>query len=372
MKRYDSLVFRLTGMVFILLFLTISLLLFLVNNQMSSNFSEYLQMYNAMPSHGMMRHGMMHGAAEMHYLSSIHESLLWVGLLMLSLSVAVSYVVVRRLTQPLLALTHAVHTIQEGKLGQTVPVERHDEVGILAQTFNDMSVHLAENDLMRRHLFASIAHELRTPLAILQGNLEGMVDDVIPTDKKILLSMEDEVLRLSRLVQDLRDLSLAEINELVLHKTKSNMNLLLERAVSMLQPLCEEKQLVVSLDLCPDLPDISIDTDRINQVIYNILNNAIRYIDRGCSIHVSTQCVEQEGRRFVQTTIADTGRGIAEEDLKHIFQYFYRGEKSRSRKSGGSGIGLALAQQFVLCHGGTIHADSTVGEGTTFTFTLPV
>lgn len=370
MKRSDSLVFRLTGMVFILLLLTIGILLFLVNNQMDTHFYQYLQTYSR---HGMeMRHGMMHGIAEQQYISSIHRSLLWVGLGMLIVSVGVSYIIVRKATKPLLALTEAAKTIQAGTFGQTVPVERLDEVGMLTQTFNEMSAALDKNETMRRHLFASVAHELRTPLAIIQGNLEGMIDDVIPADKKIFLSMEDEILRLGRLVQDLNDLSLAEINKLVLHKQEADLNMLLERAVNMLQPLFEEKHMVVKMNLCPHMPLLYIDTDRINQVIYNILNNAIRYIGDGDSISIETELVMRNDEEWVRTSIADTGQGIDPEDLPHIFQYFYRGEKSRSRKSGGSGIGLALARQFVVSHGGTIEADSTVGKGTTFTIYLPV
>ena len=291
---------------------------------------------------------------------------------MLAVRVPISYFIVGEIMRPLSALTDAVQKVKSGTYGQTVPVERHDEVGTLTETFNDMSQELAKNDKMRRRLFANIAHELRTPLAILQGNLEGMIDDVIPTDKKVLLSMEDETLRMGRLIQDLRDLSLAEINELTLHKEPYDINVLLERAVSMLQPLCDEKSLTVHLDLARDLPKVSIDIDRINQVIYNLLNNAIRYIEAGCMITVSTQVVTVQGQPYVQVQIVDTGSGIAPEDLQHIFQYFYRSEKSRSRKSGGSGIGLALARQFVRSHGGRIWADSEVGRGTTFTFILPI
>lgn len=376
MKKADSIVIRLTGMVFILIFLTIAILLILVNNQMDNHFSQYLTNMSQMMGNGHqgmgMMHGMRYGPAEITYISAVHRSLLWVGLVMLAVSVTISYFIVREIMRPLSALTDAVQKVKAGTYGQTVPVERRDEVGTLTETFNDMSQELAKNDKMRRRLFANIAHELRTPLAILQGNLEGMIDDVIPTDKKVLLSMEDETLRMGRLIQDLRDLSLAEINELTLHKAPHDINVLLERAVSMLQPLCDEKSLAVHLDLARDLPKVSIDVDRINQVIYNLLNNAIRYIEAGCTITVSTLAVTVKGQPYVQVQIADTGSGIAPEDLQHIFQYFYRSEKSRNRKSGGSGIGLALAQQFVRSHGGRIWADSEVGRGTTFTFILPI
>lgn len=380
MKRSDSIVIRLTALVFILLLLTIAILLILVNNQMNNHFSQYLtnmshMMGNAQNGMGMGMsgmHGSMHGPAESTYISAVHQSLLWVGLGMIGVSVIVSYFVVREIMRPLSTLTGAVQNIRTGNYGQTVSVERHDEVGVLTESFNKMSEELARNDKMRRQLFANIAHELRTPLAILQGNLEGMIDDIIPTDKKILLSMADETVRMGRLIQDLRDLSLAEIDELTLHKEPADINTMLERAVSMLQPLCEEKSLTVRQNLSRDLPSLVIDVDRINQVIYNLLNNAIRYIDKGCTITVSTMKVAVEGKNYAQVQVADTGKGIAPEDLNHIFQYFYRSEQSRNRKSGGSGIGLALAQQFIRSHGGNIWADSTVGKGTTFTFILPL
>lgn len=379
MKRYDSIVIRLTGLVFILLLLTISILLILVNNQMDNHFSQYLSNMSHMMGNSQMgmggmggMHGTMHGPAESTYISAVHQSLLWVGLGMIGVSVVVSYFVVREIMRPLSTLTGAVQKVRTGSYGQNVSVERHDEVGVLTESFNEMSEELARNDKMRRQLFANIAHELRTPLAILQGNLEGMIDDIIPTDKKILLSMADETVRMGRLIQDLRDLSLAEINELTLHKEAADINVMLERAVSMLQPLCDEKDLTVQLNLSRDLPSLVIDIDRINQVIYNLLNNAIRYIERGCAITVSTLPVRVDGKSYAQVQIADTGKGIAPKDLEHIFQYFYRSEQSRNRKSGGSGIGLALAQQFIRSHGGNIWADSTVGKGTTFTFILPL
>lgn len=379
MKRYDSIVIRLTGLVFILLLLTISILLILVNNQMDNHFSQYLSNMSHMMGNSQMgmggmggMHGTMHGPAESTYISAVHQSLLWVGLGMIGVSVVVSYFVVREIMRPLSTLTGAVQKVRTGSYGQTVSVERHDEVGVLTESFNEMSEELARNDKMRRQLFANIAHELRTPLAILQGNLEGMIDDIIPTDKKILLSMADETVRMGRLIQDLRDLSLAEINELTLHKEAADINVMLERAVSMLQPLCDEKDLTVQLNLSRDLPVLFIDVDRINQVIYNLLNNAIRYIERGCTITVSTLAVTVDGKSYAQVQIADTGKGIAPKDLEHVFQYFYRSEQSRNRKSGGSGIGLALAQQFIRSHGGNIWADSTVGKGTTFTFILPL
>lgn len=167
MKKADSIVIRLTGMVFILIFLTIAILLILVNNQMDNHFFQYLNNMSQMMGNGHqgmgMMHGMMHGPAEITYISAVHRSLLWVGLVMLAVSVTISYFIVREIMRPLSALTDAVQKVKSGTYGQTVPVERHDEVGTLTETFNDMSQELAKNDKMRRRLFANIAHELRTP-----------------------------------------------------------------------------------------------------------------------------------------------------------------------------------------------------------------
>lgn len=368
MHKYNSIVYRLTGLSFLLLLSAIAILLFLVNLQMSQHFSMYLQHNGMMMGMG---HHMMQGAAEQHFLTAVHQSLIWVGLVILAVSVLISYFVARSITRPLCQLQEAARSIKEGTLGKTVAIEREDEVGMLARTINDMSLQLEQNEQMRRQLFAGIAHELRTPLAIIQGNLEGLIDDVIPPDKALFLSLEEEVLRVNRLVQDLRDMSLAEINELELHKEPLSMNALLSRAVSMLQPLIDEKSLSVQLNLQESLPLLLLDKDRINQVIYNILSNAIRYIPAGSAIHIRTEEIHKKDRPWLQLVIADTGTGIAAADLPHVFQYFYRGEKSRSRKSGGSGIGLALARQFVLSHGGTIDVVSEEGKGTVFTIEIP-
>jgi len=364
MHKVNSIVYRLTGLTFLLLFSTIGILLYLVNDQMNQHFEVYLN-HTTMMDHVM-------GSPEQLFLTSIHHSLIWVGVIMLLVSLVASYFTARSIVKPLCQLTSMTNTIKEGKFGQTVVVDRHDEVGVLAQTFNEMSIRLQKNETMRQHLFASIAHELRTPLAIIQGNLEGMIDNVISTDKAMLLSLEEEVMRVNRLVQDLRDVSLAEVGELVLHKRLVDINAMLERAVSMLQPLAEEKNISITMELQPDLPDICVDPDRINQVIYNLLSNAIRYIGEQDTIRVTTSVSRHEGKDWLDIAFIDNGPGIAAEDIPLIFNYFYRGEKSRSRRSGGSGIGLALAQQYVLNHGGTLQVHSEPGKGATFVVRMPV
>lgn len=367
MKWRDSIIVQLTGVTFLLLASTIGLLLWMVNEEMYSNFSVYV-MHQHM---GTISIRSMMGARELMFLEEVHRSLLWVGASMLALSVTVSYFLARGISRPLRTLTKVTRQIRDGNIGARTGIQRDDEVGRLAQAVDDMSEKLAENENLRRQLFANIAHELRTPLAIVRGDLEGMMDDVVPMNKETILSLEEEILRMNRLVDDLRDLSLAEVNELTLKKGPCDVNTLITRAVNMMQPIMDEKRIAASLSLSPDVPVISADKDRMNQVIYNLLNNAIRYIPEGRSISIATKKEMAAGKPWLEIVFTDTGDGIAPEELPHIFQYFYRGEKSRDRKQGGSGIGLALVKQMIHAHGGTITASSEVGRGTTFVIRLP-
>ena len=187
---------------------------------------------------------MMHGPAETVYLSSVHSSLFWLGFGMALLSALICFLMVREALRPLKDLTQAARSIKKGRYDQHVPVYFYDEVGLLTETFNEMARALDEAEKGRRQLFANMAHELRTPLAIISSNLEGMIDDVFPLDKKRLLSMEDEALRMGRLIQNLRDLSLAEVGQLELHKEKGDLVVLIKKAVAMMAPLLDRKSVV--------------------------------------------------------------------------------------------------------------------------------
>ena len=372
MKHKNSLAFRLTVMVLVLLLVTIGAMMFLTKFQMDAHFSQYL--YNSSHMMGQARgmHGMMHGPAETVYLSSVHSSLFWLGFGMALLSALICFLMVREALRPLKDLTQAARSIKKGRYDQHVPVYFYDEVGLLTETFNEMARALDEAEKGRRQLFANMAHELRTPLAIISSNLEGMIDDVFPLDKKRLLSMEDEALRMGRLIQNLRDLSLAEVGQLELHKEKGDLVVLIKKAVAMMAPLFEEKKLSVTLSLEDSLPDLLFDRDRMNQVNYNLLGNAVRYVPQGRALFISAVSQMDGKNAYLLTEIRDTGDGVPPDKLLHLFQYFYRGKTSRNRQSGGSGIGLALARQLVQSHGGKLWAESKVGEGTSFFFTLPV
>ena len=353
MKGMRSIRYRIMCMTFVLVLLTVSSLILLANQQMEQLFQEYLQVQPAvMPTMDM-------GEPEHMFLMSVHQSLLWVGLFFVLVGLLLSYFLARNITIPLRQLSQAAECIRKGMLGQTVTVHTKDEVGQLAQVFNQMSVELARNEKLRREFLANIAHELRTPLAILQGNLDNMIDGVAQPDMDRLFSLQEEVMRLNRLVSDLRDLSLAEVHQLELYRQPTDLNQLLTGAAGMLEPLLEEKGLHFVYELQDSLPLVNVDPDRIRQVFYNVLVNAVRYTSPNTAIRLHSWLVDGE----VRIEIQDEGPGVDEHDLPRLFDHFYRTDKSRSRQSGGSGIGLSLARLFMEVHGGTIAARNCSSGG---------
>jgi signal transduction histidine kinase len=240
-------------------------------------------------------------------------------------------------------------------------VEQKDEVGQLAETFNHMSLSLKEAVQLRQRFLADAAHELRTPLAVIQGNLEGMLDGIVPADEKNLSSLREETLHLNRLIQDLRELSLVETGQLPLEKEEVELSVLAARAASMLQPLAEENQVLLQAEV-EEAPFLRLDKQRMNQIIYNLLTNALRHTPPGGRVMVSVRREEKE----VVLVVSDTGEGMASEHLPYIFEHFYRVDASRDRRSGGSGIGLAIVRRLVEAQGGKVTVQSQLGEGSCF------
>ncbi len=283
---------------------------------------------------------------------------------------AASFALARSITVPLRKLNAGVRAIERGNFAHKVKVDSNDEVEELAAAFNRMAEALETNNRLRKQLLADIAHELKTPLAVIQGNLEGMLDGVVDTDKEQLESLFEETVRLNRLINDLRDLSLAEAGQLSLERVPTDINKTVSRAVSMVKRLADEKGLAVECALGP-LPVLEVDAGRLSQVWYNLLTNAVRYSDPGGRITVTTTAEPLAGRDWVKISVCDTGQGISGEDLPYIFDQFYRADKSRNRKSGGTGIGLAIVKQLVEIHGGVVEVDSRLGKGSCFHVLLP-
>lgn len=356
-----SLRYRIAGLTFLLLTITVCSLLYLTNTQMHNLFAAYLNM----PQMNM-------GHNEMSFLHSVHESLIWVGLLFIIIGFAASFLLAKSITKPLQALAHGAEEIQKGKLGVHVDINSSDEIGQLADTFNKMSAQLAQMEEIRRKFLADTAHELRTPLAILNGNLENMLTGVSEPTMERLFSMQEEILRLTRLVENIRDLSLAKLHKLPLHKRPTSINQLLLRAVDMFKPLLDEHKLSVNTEFTNELPDVFVDADRINQVFYNLISNAIRYSPPAGSITLRTSIKKKNKKAWLVTECSDNGNGIADKDLPHIFDSFYRGDAARSRADGGTGIGLSLVKYYSEAHDGFAEAANEPTGGAVFSVWLPI
>jgi two-component system, OmpR family, sensor histidine kinase BaeS len=359
-----SIVWRITGLMFLAILATVLVLVFLANHQMAMAFQDYLAIQHLPSSY-------VAGVPERVFMESIHHSLYWVGGVILLAGLLASYLLATSITVPLRKLSTAVEAIRHRQYGQTVDIASRDEVGRLALAFNDMSKSLERSIELRQRFSADIAHELNTPLAIIRGNLEGMLEGVVERGDEQLNSLYEETVHLNRMIRDLRDLTMAEAGQLALEKAPTDINLLINRAVSMLEPAAEEKSINLVKDL-QSVPWLNVDAGRINQILYNLLTNALRYTPLGGTMTIATGLAWRQDAQGLQITVSDTGTGIADEDLPHIFEHFFRGDKSRDKRSGGSGIGLAIVKQLTEVHGGFVEAASTPGEGSKFIIWLPL
>ncbi len=283
-------------------------------------------------------------------------------------AVAVSIFVTRRIVAPIQAMTTASARIADGRYGERVPVTSDDELGELAGQFNRMAATLEQVERMRRDLVADVAHELRTPLASIDGYMEALIDGVVPAEPATFHRVRREASRLQRLVADLQELSRVEAGQLPIHQRPVAVRDLVDAAVGRLRPQFDDKEIALETDAAPGLPQVRADPDRVGQVLTNLLGNALQHTPQGGRVTIRAH--PEHG--MVAISVADSGAGIAPEHLPHLFDRFYRADRSRARSSGGSGIGLTITRHLVEGHGGSIRAESEgPGRGATFTFTLP-
>jgi signal transduction histidine kinase len=311
------------------------------------------------------------------FLASVNRSILISILVAGLISLVLVLIFSIQITKPIRQMQKAAAGIADGDLTQRVPSGSKDELGSLAETFNEMAGSLAKAQTERQQFLADVAHELRTPLAVIQANTEGMQDGVLPVDLEQVNTIHAQTLLLGRLINDLRLLSLAEAGELHLERQAASLHDLLQSTVDHFQAQCGQKGVTLCLSAAQDLPQVSIDLDRIKQVLNNLLSNAIRYTPEGGTITVSAIRAETSDAEEARVAVSDTGPGIPAEALPHVFDRFYRADKSRTRASGGSGLGLAIVKQLVEAHHGRVWAESPIeyessqARGTRITFTLP-
>lgn len=323
---------------------------------------------------GMMGAGRGSTLVQQAALDRVNQAILIGGFAALLAALAIGFFVFRAITRPIEQLTHAAHQLAQGDLGARVTVDDHparlgpDEISELGTAFNLMADHLQQSEQVRRDMTADIAHELRTPLAVMRGNLEAMQDGVYPLDVDHLAPVVNQVHLLTRLVEDLRTLALAEAGQLPLNKRPTDLAALLRDTLTSFESQAAAQGVTLRSEAAASLPPLEIDPDRVQQTIGILISNALRYTPPQGSISVTAR----SDQASVTIEVADTGSGIAPDDLPHVFERFYRADKSRSRESGGSGLGLAIARSIVEAHGGSIAARSEAGQGTTIRIVLKV
>jgi two-component system, OmpR family, sensor kinase len=293
-----------------------------------------------------------------------------------ALAILLAALVSRGLTSPLSRLAEAARAIGAHNLHQRVEVSGSEEIKEVAYAFNEMAAELQQAEILRRAMVADVAHELRTPLSVLQGNLRAILDDVYPLTKDEVATIYDQTRLMTRLVNDLHELAQAEAGRLELHMQPTDVKALISNTVTIFAPVAEEKEIKLSTEVPDYLPLVNGDAVRLNQVLHNLISNALNHTPIGGNVTIGAgmEKAEEGITPKLRLWIQDNGDGISAEHLPHVFDRFYRADQSRSRATGGAGLGLAIARALIEAHGGQISASSEglPGKGSTFTILLNI
>ena len=300
--------------------------------------------------------------------SSFQRSLMIAGLGAGIAGLLIVTLFTREALSPIRSLTGAARRLGGGDLSYRVPSNRRDEMGELATTFNEMATTLERTEAHRRNMTADIAHELRTPLTNIRGYIEAIQDGVLEPDASTIETLHQQTIHLSRLVEDLRILSIADAGSLRLDLEKEDVATIARDTVNSFKPRAAELGLAIEFKHSSDLPEANVDRTRIGQVVANLVENALTYTPKGGTVTVS---VGQSAAGALELAVEDTGPGIPSDVLPRVFDQFYRVDKSRSRSTGGAGIGLTIVRKLVEAHGGTVRAETKPGKGARFVVTLP-
>jgi signal transduction histidine kinase len=310
------------------------------------------------------------GRAGEQYLSSVNQAIVYAGITAIIIALLLGIVLAQRLTRPLRQLTTATQAVAAGDFSQQVSVTSRDEIGDLARDFNQMARTLEISEKQRQQLLADTAHDLRTPISIMRSHLEAMLDDVFPPTPENLAIVHEETLHLSRLVDDVRTLSLVETGHLPLNVSKVEITELVQQVVAAFMPLAETDGVQLNTDLKKTDP-IKADAARLHQVLANLIANGLRYAPQGEEKPPTVNVTVKNQRDTVRIGIKDNGPGLTADQQQHVFDRFWRSDSARNRDEGGSGLGLAITQGIVTAHGGSISVASQPGSGTEMIVRLP-
>lgn len=304
---------------------------------------------------------------EQFFVDEVRRNLLLAALIATAIGAVLGLLFSRTLTRPLDRLTQAARTIAAKNLSHRVEPGGTVEVANVAHAFNDMADSLQKAEQLRHNLVADVAHELRTPLSVMQGTLTAQLDGVFPLDLSETAKLYDETRLLSRLVDDLRDLAQVEAGQLPLNIGAIDLKHVIVTTMSAFDGAASEKQISLNDESADQLPWVKSDSERVAQVLHVLISNALRHTPANGTITVAAMPVADQ----VEVSVHDTGEGIAPDELPYVFDRFWRGDKSRARETGGSGLGLAIAKQLIEAQGGSIGLESQTGAGSRFWFRLP-
>ena len=311
--------------------------------------------------------GMMTGDIRGAVSAGVNEAILWGALAAVIVAVIASYLVSGWITRPLAHMAEVAGQIAAGDFRQRVSHGAGDEIGRFATAFNDMAGQLQKTEELRQELLGTISHEIRTPLANIEGYMQGLMDGVIPAEPETYELVRREAARLGRLVTDVERLSRLEAGAEAIKPRELVVAEAVEAVVAPLRPQFAHSEISFSAGCAEPCPRIWADPDKFAQILGNLLSNSLRYTPPGGAVKVDVRAQD----RMVSFVVEDNGIGIPTADLPHVFERFYRVDKSRSSSSGGSGIGLAVAKALTEQMGGSINAESVPGSYTRFTFRLP-
>ncbi len=305
-----------------------------------------------------------HSPLEMDFLASVRRATLIGGAIALAVAAVLGTLLATQLSAPLRRLMLATDRIARGDLAHRVALRSRDEIGRLARAMNRMVEALQRSENARRRLLTDVAHELRTPLTVIQGNLEAMLDGVFPVTPDNLSPVYEETLHLGGLIEDLRDLTLAESGKLALNLEAIDLGPVAENACEALRPTAAEQGIRLDVTAEQDLW-VRADRRRVRQVLGNVLSNALRFSPEGSTVSVQVRHAGDE----VLMSISDQGPGIPHDEIDQVFERFYKGDAARSGH--GTGLGLAIAREIVAAHDGRIWVESSPGRGAAFHIALP-
>jgi len=319
------------------------------------------------------------GFSPYDFLANVNLAIFITGLVVAFIVLVFSMLLARRLTRPLESLTVAAEQMKSGNYSQRVtPPKSRDELERLTVSFNAMAGtiesdvnELRRQEQLRRDLLANIAHDLATPLTAIQGFSEALADDVIAdagARQETAQLIGREVQRLRRLVGDIQDMTSLESGRAHLDLAPLDLHSLVDETLAVMRPECEQTGITVQNEIAPTTPLVLADSDRITQVLLNLLDNARRHTPPGGKLTVGAT----PAGKILTVCVSDTGTGIDPADLPHIFERFYRVDRARTTSTGGSGLGLAIVKAIITAHGGTISAESSMGQGTHIQFSLPL